>query len=434
MKRSALCLALVLIVAGMITILASDHARAAPAYTVKEIPPLPGDLSVMPWGINNIGQIVGWSSDGRRVRPFIFADATGTVPLEGLPGRPNGSARDISEASVIVGSAWGDHLDMPGHAARWTNGIVKDLGVFDGAATSEAWGANDTGAAVGNSPAAGYGFYPRPFLYTDEAGMVDFLPDRPGAVIAKRINILGQVTGYMGTADGTRAFRWTAGTLEDLGVLDGFPNSFGHVINYGGQVAGILQAHDLQHAFRYTDGVGMEDLGGIGELAAPFGINARGDVVGDIGLKENAPRGFLFTDGAGLQYLDDLIDPGLLLGITGARDINDAGQIVGSAYSKLDGRGFAVRLIPGWSAGDSVTITRAEYSVSRARLKVDATDTTEGATLTVWATATGQYIGTLQSKGGGKFSGQFWWWVNPETITVRSTFGGSATRDVTLRR
>ena len=41
---------------------------------------------------------------------------------------------------------------------------------------------------------------------------------------------------------------------------------------------------------------------------------------------------------------------------------------------------------------------------------------------------------TLSNDGGGRFRGEFSWPVNPQNITVRSNFGGQATRTVTPRQ
>jgi len=82
---------------------------------------------------------------------------------------------------------------------------------------------------------------------------------------------------------------------------------------------------------------------------------------------------------------------------------------------------------------DTVTITRAEYTTSKRSLRVEATSTRADATLQVFVTSTGQLIGTLGNKAGGKFGGQFRWSVNPVNITVRSNFGGQATRAVVVR-
>ncbi|MCZ7569741.1 MAG: hypothetical protein M5U01_14325 [Ardenticatenaceae bacterium] len=82
---------------------------------------------------------------------------------------------------------------------------------------------------------------------------------------------------------------------------------------------------------------------------------------------------------------------------------------------------------------DSVSITRAEYTVSKQQLRVEATSTSSTATLRVYVTATGALIGTLQNNGSGRYSGQFNWATNPQQITVRSSLGGSATQTVVLK-
>jgi hypothetical protein len=82
---------------------------------------------------------------------------------------------------------------------------------------------------------------------------------------------------------------------------------------------------------------------------------------------------------------------------------------------------------------DTVSITRAEYDSGNRRLRIEATSTRSTATLQVFVTSSGQLIGTLSNEGGGRFRGEFSWPVNPQSITVRSNFGGQATRTVTVR-
>ncbi len=84
-------------------------------------------------------------------------------------------------------------------------------------------------------------------------------------------------------------------------------------------------------------------------------------------------------------------------------------------------------------AGDTVRITRAEYTASNRTLRVEATSTRTNATLQVFITSSGQLVGTLANNGGGKYGGQLNWSVNPQNITVRSSFGGSAQSTVAAR-
>jgi hypothetical protein len=96
-------------------------------------------------------------------------------------------------------------------------------------------------------------------------------------------------------------------------------------------------------------------------------------------------------------------------------------------------RSATLTINPAGGGADTVTITRAEYDTGNRRLRVEATSTRSTATLRVFVTSTNQLIGTLSNDGGGRFRGEFSWPVNPQSITVRSNFGGQATRAVTAR-
>ena len=82
---------------------------------------------------------------------------------------------------------------------------------------------------------------------------------------------------------------------------------------------------------------------------------------------------------------------------------------------------------------DTVSIVSAQYDTHKKRLAVDARSTSSSANLSVYLTSTGRYIGTLSNKGGGRYQGQFSWLSNPGSITVVSSFGGSAAASVTTR-
>ena len=96
-------------------------------------------------------------------------------------------------------------------------------------------------------------------------------------------------------------------------------------------------------------------------------------------------------------------------------------------------RSATLTINPAAGGADTVSITRAEYEAGNRRLRVEATSTRSTATLRVFVTSTNQLIGTLSNNGGGRYRGEFAWPVNPQSITVRSNFGGQATRTVTLR-
>jgi hypothetical protein len=82
---------------------------------------------------------------------------------------------------------------------------------------------------------------------------------------------------------------------------------------------------------------------------------------------------------------------------------------------------------------DTVTITRAQYSIARSQLLVQATDSDPTATLTVSVTSTGQVLGTMINQGGGNYNFKTVVTPNPRRITVTSNMGGSATARVRAR-
>ena len=96
-------------------------------------------------------------------------------------------------------------------------------------------------------------------------------------------------------------------------------------------------------------------------------------------------------------------------------------------------RSATLTINPAAGGVDTVSITQAEYAVGNRRLRVEATSTRTNATLQAFVTSSNQLIGTLSNDGGGRFRGEFSWPVNPQNITVRSNFGGQATRAVTAR-
>ncbi|HEX8430925.1 MAG TPA: hypothetical protein VF625_06535 [Longimicrobium sp.] len=76
--------------------------------------------------------------------------------------------------------------------------------------------------------------------------------------------------------------------------------------------------------------------------------------------------------------------------------------------------------------GDTVTVTRARYDDDDQELEVRATSSSAQATLSVYETSTGQFIGTLTNEGD-EHRGEFQWPRDPGTITVRSSLGGHST-------
>ena len=324
---------------GLATATRGGAAAPTPTYQVEDLGTLDGDYASAAMGINQRGDVVGWSMGPNGTRAFVYTDASGMTALPALAGRPVTTARAVNDDGVAVGTAATGGSDI-GHAVRWKSGGATDLGTLDTGLFSEANGINAAGVIVGSSYTdGGSALGIHAFQYDDTAGLVDLTPATDNAR-AEAINELGQVAGWRNG----HAFRRTGTTFTDLGVAPGFGSSFGVAINDAGQVAGhvITASGNSEQIFRYTDADGIVILGGSGELNRASGINSAGDVVGwgrpDLGLKQ----GFLFTDGDGMRGLNSLIDPAAGWFVLGAGDINDAGQIAGWASGPSGHR--AVRL------------------------------------------------------------------------------------------
>lgn len=88
---------------------------------------------------------------------------------------------------------------------------------------------------------------------------------------------------------------------------------------------------------------------------------------------------------------------------------------------------------PPAQAADRVAVQTAEYRTSKRQLFVEATGSNASATLTVYAAATGQVIGVLANRGGGRYDATFSVATNPQNVVVKSSLGGSASRAVALK-
>jgi hypothetical protein len=82
---------------------------------------------------------------------------------------------------------------------------------------------------------------------------------------------------------------------------------------------------------------------------------------------------------------------------------------------------------------DTVTITKAQYRISRSQLTVLATDSNPAAVLTVKVTSSGQVLGVMQTRGDGSYRLKANGIPNPVNVTVTSNLGGMDSADVRAR-
>ena len=136
------------------------------------------------------------------------------------------------------------------------------------------------------------------------------------------INNAGQIAGYaQAESGGTFAALYSGGAVIELARFGG-NSGYANALNDAGQVVGIAStASGDFHGFLYS-GATVTDLGA---NVNAFNINARGDVVGQLGVA-GGYTGFLYSGGS-ITPLGNLGtgDVGV------AWDINDHGKIVGES-------------------------------------------------------------------------------------------------------
>ncbi|UCC31331.1 MAG: hypothetical protein JSU86_03460 [Phycisphaerales bacterium] len=289
-------------------------AGEPPRYTITEIGPLPGEEDAQAFGINEAGDVVGFSSTTigfpdcclTTGTAFLFSDGelSDLGPLNGLDTR----AEAINNLGQVAG--WADEA-FP-RAFLWQNGEIQDIGTLGGHPFSKAFDINDAGQVVGWS-------YPPDtndrhiFLWQDGA-MLDlgFVSNTGPPEFG--INNLGQVVGG--------GFIWEDGVRTTIAMRAYDINDLSQVVGYG--VGG---------AVLWENGT-FQQLGG----SVAYAINNRSQVVGV------ADGASLWHDGV-MHTLSDLVTlpPDWLL--RSAWDINDTGQIVGNA-STPDGITHAFLMTP----------------------------------------------------------------------------------------
>jgi probable HAF family extracellular repeat protein len=183
----------------------------------------------------------------------------------------------------------------------------------------------------------------------DQIQQLPPLPDDPDTA-ATAINDKGQVVGISGTCQNAvgafsakHAVLWQDGQAIDLGNIGGHGWNTPTYINNQGQIVGFAnQSGDLTngklalkfHAFLWTKERGMRDLGALSgdDISEALGINEAGQVVGvSYGPGFSHPRAFLWQDDM-MTDLNSLIPAGCNLTLQVAGDINDRGEITGTAF------------------------------------------------------------------------------------------------------
>jgi probable HAF family extracellular repeat protein len=302
-------------VAGMAVLTSAPASAApvpdAPAYRVTDLGTLPGAPDSTAMGVNNRGDVVGTSG----ARAVLWRN--GTIVDLGTLGGSYSAAVDVNERGDVVGYSWvaggaGDH------AFLWRRGRLTDLSPLPGFSSSYATAVNDRGDVAGYSVGDG-GI--NAVLWRRDGTAVD-LTAATGLHEVTDLDNAGRLVGSV-MPDGMNGYPalWYRGRLTVLSDTSGTASA----INDRGEITGYFVV-GLGHSFvwrrgRLTEIPLLPDMPPASMMQAQ-GINNRGQVVGFGGFD-----GFVWNSHtATLTTL-----PGLTRFGSAGYDINDRGQIAGSA-------------------------------------------------------------------------------------------------------
>jgi probable HAF family extracellular repeat protein len=317
---------------------------------------------------------------------FFATSATWTITNLGTLGGTQSFAFSINEAGDVVGFSYLFVSANNRHAFIWdsTNGM-QDIGTLE--KHSFAFGVNDANPVqvVGYSQQEGNTTNFKAFLWDSTNGIQDLGNLGGSSATARSINDSGEVAGF--STDGseeTRAFMWdSTNGMVNLGTLGG-DNSFALGINNSGEIVGSTEPNPAQKqlpfTYNTTDGMsslgtqsgadygaalainatdeatgeaelqtgpitaalwdsgGITDLGTLGGTdSVGYGINANTEIVGTSDMASGPTHAFGWDNdgGALMTDLNDLLPANSGWVLHQARDINDAGQIVG--WGKFNG-------------------------------------------------------------------------------------------------
>ncbi len=338
---------------------ATEVQSVAATYAVVDIGSLNG-ISSLGSSINNSEQVAGFDEDGSGDPDAWVLEVCALASLGTLTGGTIAEARGINNAGEVVG--WSDLTGGNRHAFMWTSGGgMTDLGTVTGLADSDAFAINANSEIAGTSMDFG--------LPTDNRVAFLYLPS-PAYSLSAGMNSLGtlggnQSTGFdlndsgetVGGAQLSGAqmvpFLWlpsaayglSAG-MNSLGTLGGTSASILHraqAINSSAEVVGLsFTSVGAAHAFiwlpsaAYGLSAGMSDLGTLsgGTISLALDISSSGKVVGTSNVSGGAFHAFIWENGT-MTDLNNLIDSNANWTLTRATGINTDGEIVGWGTNQL---------------------------------------------------------------------------------------------------
>lgn len=315
--------------------------RAAPVYTATPLGIVQGFSLPVPRDVNNAGQAVssllGISGD----RIALWDAINGYQILGTLPGGVTANGYGLNNAGQVTG--YSHFPPASQHAIVWDPvGGMRSIGTLPGKTVATGLAINDLGQVTGYS---GFSRSEEAFVWDSVNGMqgLGFLPGQTYSQ-GTGINNLGQIAGF----SGTNAFVWDQLTgMHDLGVVVALPSGSGIPlqINDSGRVGGTAYVAGSLQAFIWDPVSGLRFIGSLPGYtsSALSDLNNSGMAVGNSSTGLATPLRPYVWDGSAMYDLNNqILSPGWNLFSVSA--ISDTGLIFGEGF--LNGNLQPVLLTP----------------------------------------------------------------------------------------
>lgn len=372
-------------------------------YALTPLGTFAGGQESYGFGLNEMGQAVGWAEEGTRTRPFLWQPTAPNATTGALVNLdPSGTFDAVAYAINTRGQVTGYFYNTAAYqgillwspsAPNISNGTIQNLqSQLRPGFTGSGFAINDQGAISGiafsSNPATNPGSAIRwqPDAPNGSTGTFTYLGDlfrsdinvysagyaitASGLVYGATANILNLTPGSF-TAQTTRqAFVWSQGSTggATLNPQMRALASFGNPANPGTffdtafaaketgtelLVAGMaLTTSGTRHATLWKASTAggpytATDLGSqeFAESVA-YGVNRQGQVVGTVGYAISAPVYAVLWENGQMISLSDTIPASSGVLLLEARGINDAGQIICAGRDLATGKQRAYLLTP----------------------------------------------------------------------------------------
>lgn len=322
------------ILLGIITTI--PLVSASPFYAFTILDTLGGNHGGA-YGINNRGQIVGWSHTSDNATHATLWDDTIPTSLAMLSTTNASIAFDINDSGQVAGVSFNANLGGNNRATLWEGVNVTDLGKDNG--FSVAYGINNLGQIVGTSDFPDVtGIYAALWEYVFVTDLSSLGGNHNQA---NAINNKGQIVGRSSLTnsllDGYHATLWSDSITTDLGSFSGASQASD--INDKGQIVGSSNFASSIVATLW-DGATLVDLGTLGGDSWANAINNNGQIVGESYLAESIELRATLWNNFTIIDLNSFLDPSIVSAgwvLRSANDINNHGWIAGTAENTITG-------------------------------------------------------------------------------------------------